>query len=99
MEEYQHEAVKHSAGEYVRGQAHTNGVESFWALLKRAIVGTFHHVSERHLARYVIEFAACHNLRPLDTIDLMRAIVLAMEGRRLPYRTLAPRRGQTPAAG
>ena len=98
MEEYRHEAVKHSAGEYVRGQVHTNGVESFRALLKRAIVGTFHHVSERHLARYVVEFAARHNLRPLDTIDLMRAIVLAMEGRRLPYRTLAPNRGPAPTA-
>ena len=49
MEEFAHEAVKHSAGEYVRGQAHVNGLESFWALLKRGYHGTYHHISPQHL--------------------------------------------------
>ncbi|MDE0081654.1 MAG: IS1595 family transposase [Gammaproteobacteria bacterium] len=63
-----HESVKHSVGEYVRGQAHTNGVESFWATLKRAYHGVFHKLSPKHLDRYIREFAGKHNLRDLDTI-------------------------------
>ena len=78
-----HEAVKHSVGEYVREQAHTNGIESFWSVLKRAHTGTFHRLSRKHLQRYVNEFAGRHNLRPLDTIDQMHAIVAAMAGKRL----------------
>ena len=52
-----HESVRHSVGEYVRGKAHTNGVESFWSLLKRAHTGVFHKLSPKHLNRYVQEFA------------------------------------------
>jgi len=68
MGEYAHEAVEHSVGEYVREQAHTNGIESFWALLKRGYVGTFHHFSEKHMGRYVDEFATRYNRRDWDTI-------------------------------
>ena len=50
---FRHETVKHSVAEYVRDQAHTNGVESFWATLKRAHKGTFHKISPKHLNRYV----------------------------------------------
>ena len=49
-----HEAVRHSVGEYVRGMAHTNGMESFWSMLKRAHMGTFHKLSPKHLNRYVL---------------------------------------------
>ena len=83
-----HEAVKHSVGEYVRGQAHTNGVESFWALLKRGYYGTYHQMSEKHLDRYVQEFAGRHNIRGMDTIDQMSAMVKGLEGKRLRYREL-----------
>ena len=83
-----HEAVKHSVGEYVRDQAHTNGIESFWAVLKRAHTGTFHRLSRKHLQRYINEFAGRHNLRSLDTIDQMRALVSAMVGKRLMVRQL-----------
>lgn len=54
---YKHEVVHHSLGEYVRGQAHTNGVESFWALLKREYYGTFHKLSVKHLQAYIDEFS------------------------------------------
>lgn len=83
-----HETVVHSVGEFVREQAHTNGMESFWAALKRAHEGTFHHMSVKHLQRYVDEFACRHNIRDLDTIDMMRELVLRMEGKRLTYREL-----------
>ena len=80
---FEHESVKHSVSEYVRGQAHTNGVESFWSMLKRGYYGTFHKLSPKHLDRYVQEFAGRHNLREQDTIDMMGAVVLGMDGKRL----------------
>ena len=59
--------VRHSLQEYVKGNCHTNGAESFWSMLKRSYHGTFHHFSEQHSDRYVGEFAARHNLRRMDT--------------------------------
>ena len=85
---FEHEAVKHSVSEYVRDQAHTNGIESFWAGLKRGYHGTFHHFSEKHIDRYVGEFAGRHNDRSADTLDQMRAIVRGLVGKRLQYRDL-----------
>ena len=63
------EPVNHSAGEYVNLMAHTNGVESSWSMLKRGYHGTHHHMSKKHLGRYVGEFEDRHNLRESDTID------------------------------
>ena len=80
---YRHETVRHSVGEYVNGQAHTNEIESFWALLKRGYHGTFHHVSEKHLGRCVREFAGRHNIRDLDTIVQMNVLARGMVGKRL----------------
>ena len=71
-----------------QGQAHTNGIESFWALLKRGYYGTYHRMSPKHLQRYVDEFAGRHNMRPLDTIDQMKAMVRGMDRKRLRYRDL-----------
>ena len=85
---FEHESVRHSAGEYVRGEAHTNGMESFWSMLKRAYVGTFHKISPKHLQRYVDEFSGRHNVRELDTADQMTAVVVAMIGKRLRYAAL-----------
>ena len=59
-------------GEYVRGQAHTNGIESFWSTLKRGYDGVYHHMSLKHLGRYVGEFAGRYNDRPSDTMEQMR---------------------------
>ena len=83
-----HETVRHSVKEYVNGQAHTNGIESFWSMLKRAHKGTFHKLSAKHLQRYVDEFVARHNIRELDTIDQMVAIASQMEGAQLRYKDL-----------
>ena len=85
---FAHATVKHSAGEYVRQRVHTNGIESFWALLKRGYHGTFHHLSEKHLNRYVAEFVARHNIRELDTLDQMAAVVTRLVGKRLMYRDM-----------
>ena len=86
--EYKHAAVHHSVGTYVIEQAHTNGIESFWSMLKRGYQGTYHQMSAKHLGRYVGEFAGRHNARPMDTIDQLRAMVRGMVGRRLRYAEL-----------
>ena len=83
-----HESVSHSAGEYVKGKVYTNGMESFWSMLKRAHKGTFHKMSRKHMNRYVREFVGRHNVREADTIDQMRSMVGGMDGRRLRYMDL-----------
>lgn len=88
MTGYRHEAVCHSVGEYIRDQAHTNGVESFWALLKRGYYGVHHYMSEKHLHRYVDEFSHRHNTAKLGIIDSLRATIDGMVGRRLCYGEL-----------
>ena len=85
---FRHEVVRHSVGEYVKGLARTNGMESFWSMLKRAYAGTYHKMSPKHLERYLNEFITRHNIRPMNTIDQMRAIVLGMDCKRLRYRDL-----------
>lgn len=84
---YKHTSVKHSEGEYVKDMAHTNGVESFWALLKRGYYGTFHHMTFKHLHRYVNEFATRHNLGT-DTMHCIGEITDNMIGSRLTYSQL-----------
>ena len=84
-----HEAVKHGVGEYVRGMAHTNGVESFWAMLKRGYIGVYHQMSMKHLHRYINEFAGRHNVRDSDTITQMGLLAYGMVGKRLRYKDLA----------
>ena len=80
-----HEAVKHSVSEYVRGMAHTNGMESHWAALKRGYDGVCHHMSAKHLPRYVVEFEGRHNRRPLDTTDQMAVMAKGADGKQLRY--------------
>jgi transposase-like protein len=84
-----HEVVDHGIGEYVRGDAHTNTIEGYFAILKRGITGTYHHVSQQHLKRYLAEFDFRYNERAALGIDdetradrLIRGIV----GKRLMYK-------------
>ena len=83
-----HETVTHSAKEYVKGMAHTNGIESHWAMLKRGHDGVYHHFSVKHLPRYVNEFSGRHNQRPIDTQAQMSAMAKSGEGKRLRYQDL-----------
>ena len=90
---FNHATVKHSLSEYVKGDVHTNGIESLWSMLKRAHKGTFHKLSPKHLDRYIQEFAGRHNLREQDTIEQLAAISGGMDGKRLRYRTLIESNG------
>ena len=86
---YRHEAVEHSVGEYVRGMAHTNGIESFWALLKRGYIGIFHHFTWKHLHRYLNEFEArCNFGRELKGGQRFDAMLESSPGLRLTYERL-----------
>ena len=95
---FRHETVQHSVREYVRGQAHTNGVESFWATLQRAHECTFHKISPKHLNRYVQQFAGKHNLRDEDTRAQMTALAAGLVGKRLLYRDLIAANGLSAGA-
>ena len=83
-----HQSVKHSVGEYVKGMAHTNGVESFWALLKRGYYGTCHKMSPAHLHRYVAGFEGRHNDRKLNTLDQMALMVQRADQKQWRYKDL-----------
>ena len=85
-----HWTVRHSANEYVKGMAHTNGIESFWSVLKRGLHGTYHHVSVKHLGRYVDEFAFRLNEGnvKIPTMKRMDSLVKGAVGKRLTYQTL-----------
>jgi transposase-like protein len=83
-----HQTVNHSIGEYVRGDAHTNTVENYFSILKRGIIGTYHHVSQAHLKRYVGEFDFRYNNRSgLGVSDAERAVAAlkGIDGKRLTY--------------
>ncbi len=92
-----HETVNHTAGEYVRGEAHTNSVESLWSLLKRAHYGIYHHWSAKHGHRYSSEISYRQSLRSIPAFDesdgsgitIIRLLVSGMVGKRLTYRDLA----------
>jgi transposase-like protein len=87
--DFQHEVLNHGIGEYVRGEAHTNTVEGYFSILKRGITGTYHHVSQQHLKRYLAEFDFRHNERQaLGVGDEIRAdkLIRGIVGKRLMYR-------------
>jgi hypothetical protein len=81
--EFEHHTVSHLQNEWVRGDAHTQTVEGYFSLLKRGIVGTYHHVGDEHLHRYVDEFSFRYNRRKVD--DGSRAVmaIQGAEGKRL----------------
>lgn len=83
---YQHQSVNHSCGEYVDGLVHTNSIESVWALLKRGLYGTYHHVSKKHLTRYVNEF--CFRLSNGGTLPFIEAVCLQAKNAKIKYKEL-----------
>ena len=80
--------MRHSCGEYVKGATHTNGVERFWALLKRGYYGIYDYWSNKHLPGYLEEFSQRKNMRPLNSIDQMAKVFHGMWGRILTWREL-----------
>ena len=87
---YTHESVNHSAGEYVRGNVTTNGIESVFAVMKRGLVGVYHQVSPKHLGRYVDEFSFRLNEGNVKNHTMMRldSFVKGAAGKRLTYKGL-----------
>jgi len=85
---YTHKRVNHSVGEYVRDMAHTNGIESFWALLKRGHYGIYHYMSAKHLHRYVNEFSFRHNTTQSGTMNFINMTIERMADKRLTYKGL-----------
>ena len=81
-----HHTVDHGAGEYARGDAHVNTAELFFALLKRGIVGSFHHVSPEHLHRYCDEFSFRWDYSSIDDSARTEIAIRQTKGRRLSYR-------------
>lgn len=82
---FEHKSVNHSIC-YIDGDIHTNGIEGFWSLLKRGINGTFHHISAKHISRYLDEFIWRFNNRKTD--DIFEALVSRMSAGRLCYSSL-----------
>ena len=84
-----HQTVNHGAGEYVRGHAHTNTIEGYFSVLKRGLTGTFHHVSQQHLKRYLAEFDFRYNNRAklgVDDAQRFENAIPGIVGKRLTYR-------------
>src|SRR3990167_5793613 len=87
---FRHETINHTIGEYARGAAHTNSIESVWAVLKRGLMGVYHHASPKHLGRYVDEFTFRLNEGnvKVHTLDRLDSFVDGMAGKRLTYKAL-----------
>jgi transposase-like protein len=81
-----HETVNHTRKEYARGDVTTNTVEGFFGLLKRGVYGVYHHVSKKHLHRYVGEFEFRYNARKISDGDRTEMAIAGFEGKRLKYR-------------
>lgn len=84
--DFRHETVNHSNDEYVRGEVHTNSVEGYFSILKRGIIGTFHHVSQQHLQRYLNEFDFRYNTRKISDAERADALLSGGKGKRLLYQ-------------
>jgi hypothetical protein len=86
--EHPHETVRHSVKEFVNGMAHTNGIESFWMLLKRGYYGTYYRMSKWQLQRYVNEFMGRYNYRSLGTVTQMEQYATGPAEKRLTFKRL-----------
>lgn len=95
--EYGHAAVEHDANEYVRGDIHTNGIENFWALVKRALHGTYVSVEPFHLFRYLDEEVFRFNSRDLSDGARFKVAARAVIGKRLTWAELTAVESASPA--
>ena len=86
---FRHEQINHGAGEYARGEVHVNNCESFFGLLKRGVIGAFHHVSKEHLPRYCDEFAFRWNGRKLRDVERTEKAIGQSDGKRLTLRKIS----------
>ena len=93
-----HAQVNHGVGQYVSEQAHVNGMESFWAMMKRGYYGTYHRMSPKDLDRYVDESTGRHNIRRADTVDQIISVARGKLGHRLHYRDLIAPNGRSTGA-
>lgn len=84
---YNHQVVKHGQGEYVSGNAHTNGMENFWSQFKRGVFGIYHHVSVKHLQNYVDEYGFRYNFRKMKEGERVDYMLSQVSGR-LMYKDL-----------
>ena len=93
--DYTHLKVNHSAKEFVNGMASVNGVESFWALLKRGYHGIYHNFSTKHLNRYVNEFVFRQHEGncQTDTVDRIKSLCMLSKGKYLSYKSLINKKG------
>ena len=87
---FEHESVKHSVGEYVKAMAHTNGIESVWAVIKRGFNGVYHHWSAKHMQAYIDEFTFRLNQGNVrrDTKDRMVSLFANMCDKTITYERL-----------
>ena len=90
-ENFQHEVLKHSEDEFVRGGFHTNSIEGFWSLLKRGIFGIYHSVSTKHLQRYTTEFEYRYNTRHINDRERFSSTLTRLNGK-LTYKQLTKKR-------
>jgi hypothetical protein len=87
--QFNHTTVDHTAKQYVNGDCHTNGIESFWALFKRGYHGVYHHMSRKHMQRYVNEFTFCFNRRANEMQSVFSDVVARVaSSTQLPYKAL-----------
>jgi transposase-like protein len=91
--DYAHVIINHSAGEYVNGAFHTNGVENFWSLFKRGIIGIYHQVSHKHLQAYANEFAYRYNTRKVKDQERLATVLTHTQGR-LKYKDLTKKKAR-----
>ena len=88
-DDFPHQSANHDAGEYVRGEAHTNTIEGYFSIIKRGIIGVYQHISQQHLKRYLAEFDFRYNERAaLEVDDFSRTVkaLVGISGKRLSYR-------------
>lgn len=82
----EHQSVAHGVGEYVRGDCHTNTIESYFAIMKRGLNGVYHHVGSQHLKHYLSEFDFLYNTRDMTDFERATKAMCGIGGKRLLYR-------------